>query len=174
MAALMKPLPARPEGAPMNWGERVAALKRLPPLFRMVWETNPWLCVGTLALRVVAALIPIASLVVAKRIINDVVAAVRHQPTPPRDVWIMIAAAFVLAVAADALSRMISLADSLLGDRFTHRLDVMIMRHASSLDLASFEDPVFYDKMERARQQARARLGMLVSIASMARSRSPW
>ena len=153
----------------MSWGERLAALKRLPPLFRMVWETNPWLCVCTLVLRLGAALIPIASLVVAKRIINDVVAAIRHQPIPPRDVWIMIGAAFALAVLADALSRMISLVDSLLGDRFTHRLDVMIMRHASSLDLASFEDPLFYDKMERARQQARARLGMLVSIASMAR-----
>ena len=81
----------------------------------------------------------------------------------------MIGAGFALAVAADVLSRMISLIDSLLGDRFTHRLDVLIMQHASSLDLASFEDPLFYDKMERARQQARARLGMLVAFAGMAR-----
>jgi len=192
----MKPLPPKTDGAPLSWGERFAALKRLPPLFRMVWETNPWLCVCTLVLRFGAALIPIASLVVAKRIINDVVAAIRHQSVPTADawivtvvkrgidsvvgairhrpvavsdVWIMIAAAFVLAVLADAISRMISLVDSLLGDRFTHRLDVMIMQHASSLDLASFEDPLFYDKMERARQQARARLGMLVSVAGMAR-----
>jgi ATP-binding cassette subfamily B protein len=166
----MKPLPPRTDGAPpLSWRERVAALRRLPPLFRMVWETNPWLCVCTLVLRLVAALIPIASLVVAKRIINDVVAAIRHQVVPPTDVWKMIGAGFALAVVADALSRMISLVDSLLGDRFTHRLDVMIMRHASSLDLASFEDPLFYDKMERARQQARARLGMLVSVAAMAR-----
>ncbi len=153
----------------MTWRERFAALKRLPPLFRMVWETNRWLCLCSLGLRLAAALIPIASLLVAKRILNDVVATIRHLPVPATDVWTMIGAAFVLAVVADALSRMISLSDSLLGDRFTHRLDVMIMQHASSLDLASFEDPVFYDKMERARQQARARLGMLVSVASMAR-----
>ena len=164
----MKPLPPRTEGTPLTWPERLGANKRLPPLFRMVWETNPWLCLCTLGLRLVAALIPIASMVVAKDIINDVVAAIRHQPAGT-DVWKMIAAAFALAVTADALSRMISLADSLLGDRFTHRLDVMIMQQASALDLASFEDPVFYDKMERARQQARARLGMLVSLASIAR-----
>jgi ATP-binding cassette subfamily B protein len=42
------------------------------------------------------------------------------------------------------------------------------MRHATSLDLVSFEDPVFYDKMERARRQTTARLGMLASLASMA------
>ena len=153
----------------MTWRERAQALKRLPPLFAMVWETNPWLCAGTLSLRLVAALVPIASLFVTKRIINDVVAAIRGQLAGPREIWMMIGIAFVLAVIADSLSRLISLADSLLGDRFTHRLDVMIMDHAASLDLASFEDPVFYDKMERARQQARARLGMLVSIASIGR-----
>jgi ATP-binding cassette subfamily B protein len=152
----------------MSWGERFTALKRLPPLFRMVWETNPWLCVCTLCLRAAVAFVPIASLVVAKSIINDVVATIRHQPLTS-NVWMLLGAGFALAVAADVLSRLISLIDSLLGDRFTHRLDVMIMQHASSLDLASFEDPLFYDKMERARQQARARLGMLVSLASMAR-----
>ena len=36
------------------------------------------------------------------------------------------------------------------------------------LDLVSFEDPVFYDKMERARRQTTSRLGMLASLASMA------
>jgi ATP-binding cassette subfamily B protein len=165
----MKRPPVRSDEKPISWGERFAALRRLPPLFRMVWDTNPGLCVATLGLRLAAALIPIASLVVAKRIINDVVATIRHLPIPRSDVWLMIGAGFALAVAADVLSRMISLIDSLLGDRFTHRLDVLIMQHASSLDLASFEDPLFYDKMERARQQARARLGMLVAFAGMAR-----
>ena len=54
----------------MTWRERFAALKRLPPLFRMVWETNRWLCLCSLGLRLAAALIPIASLLVAKRILN--------------------------------------------------------------------------------------------------------
>jgi ATP-binding cassette subfamily B protein len=161
-------MPGKTDGTPMSWADRLAAVRRLPPLFRMVWETNPWLCVCTLSLRAAAALIPIASLVVAKSIINDVVATIRHQPLT-HNVWETLGAGLALAVAADVLSRLISLIDSLLGDRFTHRLDVMIMQHASSLDLASFEDPLFYDKMERARQQARARLGMLVSLASMAR-----
>jgi ATP-binding cassette subfamily B protein len=43
-----------------------------------------------------------------------------------------------------------------------------MMAHASELDLVSFEDPVFYDKMERARRQTTGRLGMLASLAAMA------
>src|ERR1039457_6933511 len=41
------------------------------------------------------------------------------------------------------------------------------MEHATRLDLVSFEDPIFYDKMERARRQTTARLGMLGVIATM-------
>ena len=33
------------------------------------------------------------------------------------------------------------------------------MRHAATLDLAQFEDPTFYDHLERARQQTTGRIG---------------
>ena len=46
------------------------------------------------------------------------------------------------------------------------------MEHADSLDLVSFEDPVFYDKLERARRQTTARLGMLATLAGMAQQTS--
>ena len=61
-----------------------------------------------------------------------------------------------------------ALCDSLLGDRFTNYVNLRMMAHATQLDLVSFEDPVFYDKMERARRQTTSRLGMLASLASMA------
>jgi ATP-binding cassette subfamily B protein len=38
------------------------------------------------------------------------------------------------------------------------------MGHASRLDLASYEDPVFYDKLERARVQATDRLSMIQAV----------
>ena len=55
----------------------------------------------------------------------------------------------------------VTLCDSLLGDRFTNRISVRLMKHATRLDLASFEDPVFYDKLERARRQTTGRRGLL-------------
>ena len=73
-----------------------------------------------------------------------------------------------LAIVSDALSRFISLVDSLLGDQFTNHVSIRLMEHADSLDLVSFEDPVFYDKLERARRQTTARLGMLATLAGMA------
>ena len=42
------------------------------------------------------------------------------------------------------------------------------MRHATELDLSYFEDPEFYDKLERARRQTAGRLGLLGTLSSMA------
>src|SRR5689334_15666688 len=42
------------------------------------------------------------------------------------------------------------------------------MQHASALDLASFEDPVFYDNLERARRQTTGRMGLMAGIMKVA------
>ena len=72
-----------------------------------------------------------------------------------------------LVVLSDLLSRGINLFDSLLGDKFTNHVSLLLMQHAAKLDLVSFEDPVFYDKLDRARRQTTARLGMLATVAGM-------
>jgi len=72
-----------------------------------------------------------------------------------------------LAVLSEVLSRSISFVDSLLGDKFTNVVSLKLMDHAAKLDLVSFEDPVFYDKLERARRQTTSRLGMLAGLAGM-------
>ena len=41
------------------------------------------------------------------------------------------------------------------------------MEHASRLDLASFEDPVFYDKLDRARRQTTGRMGLLAALLNI-------
>ena len=163
----MRPAPAKSADLPQSWSERLRALKNVPPLLGMVWRTSPGLCVATLALRAISALFPLATLWVSKLIIDLVVRAIRGDPSHSGEVWKLLILELLLAVAADTTGRFISLVDSLLGDRFTNTVSVRLMEHANSLDLISFEDPVFYDKMERARRQTTSRLGMLASLAGM-------
>ena len=137
-------------------------------MLRMVWETSRSLTVATLLLRCISALFPLATLWVSKLIVDLVVRAIRHQPYQRSDIWKLLILELLLAVGSDTLGRFISLVDSLLGDRFTNHISIRLMEHATSLDLVSFEDPVFYDKMERARRQTTARLGMLAGLAGMA------
>jgi ATP-binding cassette subfamily B protein len=133
----------------------------------MVWDTSPSITSATIVLRLIAAFLPVGQLWVGKLIIDQVVRSITGRATEPRRIWVLLAYEVGLVVLSDLLSRGINLCDSLLGDKFTNFVGLRLMEHATQLDLVSFEDPVFYDKLERARRQTTARLGMLAVLAGM-------
>jgi ATP-binding cassette subfamily B protein len=133
----------------------------------MVWDTSPAITSATVVLRLITALIPVGQLWVGKLIIDQVIRTITGRSTGGNRIWVLLAYEIGLAVLGDLLSRAINLCDSLLGDQFTNYVSLRLMEHAADLDLVSFEDPVFYDKLERARRQTTARLGMLAVLAGM-------
>jgi ATP-binding cassette subfamily B protein len=133
----------------------------------MVWDTSPPLVSITTLLRLVRALLPLAMLWVSKLILDGVVAWIRRGNRNAGGLWKLVAIELGLAVLSDLLGRANSLADSLLSDRFTNRISVRLIEHATKLDLASFEDPVFYDKLERARRQTTGRIGLLAGVLNV-------
>jgi ATP-binding cassette subfamily B protein len=147
----------------LSWRERFDSLRHVRPMLALVWGTSPALMIATTLLRLVRALVPLAMLWVGKLILDSLV---RH--AAPVQIWKLVGLEIGLATASDLLVRANSLCDSLLGDRFTNRVSLLLMRHATALDLAAFEDPVFYDKLERARKQTTGRLGLLASLLGVA------
>ena len=162
----MNPHAQKPE-PPAGWRDRLKALKNIPPMTRMIWDTSPGLCLASLLSRLTWALTPIAMLWVSKLIVDRVVGAASAKNADPAEIWRLVAIELGLAALGDILMRGTQLADSLLGDRFTNHVSLRLMEHAGSLDLFHFEDPTFYDKLERARRQTTTRLGMLSQIASI-------
>ncbi|HEY6899513.1 MAG TPA: ABC transporter ATP-binding protein [Puia sp.] len=100
-----------------------------------------------------------------KLIIDEVVLLARTGGAGDlRFLWEMVGLEFGLALFSDGLARVISLLDSLLGDKFSNFTSIQIMRHAARLDLDQFEDSTFYDKLERARQQTTGRTILLSQV----------
>ncbi len=143
------------------WNKRLKALRNVPPVLRMVWDSGRAVVAADAALRLLLALIPLAMLYVSRWIIGAVDRHVHGSGPLVAWFWWMVALDFALAAIGALLSRTVDYCDALLADKFTLYISVRIMEHASSLDLASYEDPSFYDKMERARVQATDRLGMI-------------
>jgi len=133
----------------------------------MVWQAGPGLTAAGMGLRLIAAVIPVGMLWVSKLIVDTVVAVVSHRAGSVPNIWWLLAAEFALACGGNVLGRAIDYCDALLADQFTKDVSVRVMEHATRLDLASFEDPVFADKLERARVQSTDRLGMLSGIGRM-------
>jgi ATP-binding cassette subfamily B protein len=163
----MHPPPARRAREELSWRERLRSLGNVRPMLGIVWRTSPPLVLASTVLRLARALMPLALLWVSKLILDAVVARISRATGTLEGIWHLVALELALAIASDVLGRANTLCDSLLGDRFTNRISVRLMRHATELDLASFEDPVFYDKLERARRQTTGRLGLLASLLSV-------
>jgi ATP-binding cassette, subfamily B, bacterial len=151
-----------------GWKERLSALRNLPAFFRLVWASSPWMTALNAFLRLFRSAIPVSFLYIGKLIIDEVILLNRHSTGfhSTQHLWMLIATEFFLALFNDALGRVVSLLDSLLGDLFGKLSSVRIMKHAATLDLEQFEDPVFYDKLERARQQTTGRTILLSQVLS--------
>jgi ATP-binding cassette subfamily B protein len=150
-----------------GWQERLAALRNVPPVLKIVWQSGPGVVTFGLLSRVVASLLPLALLWIPKLILDRIVhAASAHEPVGPR-FWWLVAAEFALAVMTSILARAIDYSDSLLADKYTRHVSIQVMKHAADLDLIAYEDPVFYDRLERARVQATDRLGMIQAIGRL-------
>src|SRR4029077_9230501 len=143
------------------------ALRNTPPVLKIVWQSGPGVVIFGLISRLFASLLPLALLWIPKLIVDAIVhAKVSEQPISPR-LWWLVAGEFGLAVLGGVLARVIDYSDSLLADKYTRHVSIQVMSHAAELDLVTYEDPVFYDRLERARVQATDRLGMIQAIGRL-------
>ncbi len=158
------------DGRPPTWGQRLEALKYVPPLLKLVYETHRGYTIAILALRVVRSFVPLAVLWVGKLIIDGVLAAVRLRAAGGAVDWrylgTLVGLELAIAVAGEGLARLSSLLESLLGDLFSNRISVRLMQHAATLDIAQYEDAETYDHLERARRQTVGRIGLIALLLS--------
>ena len=151
-----RPPRRRPGEKPPPWRDRVAALRHVPAFLRLVWETHRGYAVAVVLLRVVRAGVPVLTLWVGKVIIDAVVAGARAHiaPADAHRLWRYVALEIAIVLGGDLLARVSGYVEASLGLLFANRMSVRLMEHAATLDLAQFEDPAFYDRLERARGQA--------------------
>jgi len=153
----------------ISFKERLGALKNIPAFFKLVWQAGPYMMAANIFLRFIKAAIPFLLLYTGKLIIDAVIHISGHNSAAAEyNLWVLVAVEFGLALLSDGLTRAITLLDSLLGDLFSNHTSVRIMQHAATLDLDQFEDAVFYDKLERARQQTVGRTVLLSQVMSQA------
>ena len=149
------------------WDERVSALRNVPPVLKIVWRSSPTVVALGLVSRVLVSLLPLGLLAVTKLIVDYIVRAVTtHQMVAPR-FWWLVAAECGLAVLTSVLGRVVDYLDAVLADDYSRHVSVQVMAHAAELDLLAYENPVFYDRLERARVQATDRLAMIQAIGRL-------
>ena len=162
----LQKLPKPAGGGAPTWQGRFRALRSIPAFLRLVWETHRGYAVATIALRLLRAGIPVATLWVAKLIIDTVVSARMGRPNISR-LWFLVGLELVIVFAGEVLDKASTAVEGLFGDLCSHHMSEKLISHAAKLDLRHFEDPAFYDQLERAQRQTTGRIGLLTQLLSV-------
>jgi ATP-binding cassette, subfamily B, bacterial len=149
-----------------GWHKRVRAVRHIPALLRLAWDSGPHVISMVVAGRAIGAMVPLAMLTVSKQIFDAVQARFAGEALRP-DFWWLVGLECGLAVGGGVLGRATGFFDGLFADRFARHVSIRVMTHAAHLDLATYEDPAFYDTLERARVQATDRVAMVQAIGTM-------
>ena len=156
----MSPPPPEPEKAGPR--EFLGVFRYSRRAVELVWTTSKPLTILLAGLTLAAGLLPAAIAYVGQLIVDSVVAAIAvttetGELADPTEVltWVAVEGGIVVVMAG--AQRGITVCQSLLRALLGHRVNVMILDKALSLDLTHFEDSEFYDKLTRARRQASTR-----------------
>jgi ATP-binding cassette subfamily B protein len=149
------------------WRERIRALRNMPPVLKILWDSGPGVVTWGIILRVIVAVLPFALAKVAQYIIQDIADKVGRHQTLPANFWYLVGTEVGLNVFLGIMTRAIDYSDSLLANRYTQHVSVRVMEQAARLDLTTYENPVFYDRLERARVQATDRLAMIQQLGRL-------
>ncbi len=146
--------------------------KDLRATLSLVWEANPQQTVLIAVLSVVQALLPAATLWVAKLLLDAVAAAIAGQLGDPGEALGRMLGLLLLQIGISAASSVIAALQGatreLLGDSLQNRISRRILAKANELDLSQFEDPTSYDALQNAYREVGSRpLGVFTQIVSL-------
>ncbi len=152
---------------PPNYRDKVRALRYVPRLMRLIWETHRGFTISMVALRLARSVVPVSTLWVAKLIVDEIILLTRSGGALDH-LWWLLGVEIGIIVIGELIGRASTLVESLLGDLFANASSIRLMEHAARLDLYQFEDAGFYDHLERARRGTVGRIYLLTLTLGMA------
>jgi ATP-binding cassette, subfamily B, bacterial len=139
-----------------KWQEVRRSFIHTPQAVKLVWQTSPWATVGLGFLTLAGALLPASQAWVGKLIVDGVVAAIQRGADPERTktVFVYLILELALFLLSTGLNQARRLIQQLIQLRLANRIRGDIIHKALTLDLAFFEHPDFYDRLQNARRES--------------------
>ncbi len=139
-----------------RWKEFHRSFTHTPQAVKLVWQTNRWATIGLGFLTLVGALLPASQAWVGKLIVDGVVASIQRGAAPEqvRSVFVYLIIELALFLLSAGLNHSRRLIQQLIQLQLANRIRGEIIHKALNLDLAFFEHPDFYDRLQNARRES--------------------
>lgn len=141
---------------------------RLFYIFGLVWQTGPWILIVMALISVFQGIMPVILSSVSKNVVNSLQDIYGTGTGGLAEFAATATMTLLLTLfACRIMNRLISTVSSsvtrIAGERVVAAVKLRIMNKASRLDLASFDMPGFYEKLENANREAGSRPISIIS-----------
>ena len=131
---------------------------RLFYIFRLVWETRPWILLFMIFMSLWNGVTPIISAYISKELLNAIASAFVSATSGGENQFDLVMKLLVIRFAYNFITgivnRISNILNNIAGELVVNHVNVKIMNKARTVDLASFDRPEFYEKFENARREA--------------------
>ncbi len=165
---------------PTSWRDLPRYLKevlggtfsRLGYIFRLVYEARPSLLYVMIFMAIFNGVMPVVGTYITANLLSMIV---RRLSDPTVNLWIPLIFQFGYSFLYTLVNSLNGIVTNISGELVTNHVKVKIMNKAKEVDLASFDMPDFYERLENANREAGSRpvnimentFGMVSRIISM-------
>ena len=148
-------------------------LERFRRAIHLVWRSSSGWTSASMVVIMIQGVLPLASIYLTKLIVDTVSAAVQSEDGTEyvRTMFFLVALAGLAALAGALCNAASSVIGSEQAEKVTNRFHFILHAKAMEVDLDSFENPEFHDKLHRTQEEAGYRPVQIVnSLAEAARN----
>lgn len=134
---------------------------RLFYIFSLVWETKPFILFSLLILSVILGVLPVVSAKISANVLNSLAKdyelaslGLGDQTQMLSDIMRLLIWQFAVIFATSIFNHIKAYITRIAGELVANHVNIKIMKKAKTVDLASFDSPEFYEKLENASREA--------------------
>ncbi len=133
--------------------------KRFWYIVKLVWRTGKWILFLLTFVAIFNGVMPVIGSLLSKNIINELQKVIQIGYLPMEGffsstVFFLLIYFFIFRIGRKTITNIANALNRIAGEKVVMTVKMQIMKKAKELDLASFDMPEFYERMENANREA--------------------
>ncbi len=129
---------------------------RLLYIFRLVYDTKKSMLLFMVVMAVLNGVFPVLNAYIAANLLDMLARALMHQVGHFSEIVYLLLAQAGMLILQNAVTQLYQTELRLCGELVTNHIKEMIMQKSKEVDIASFDQPEFYAKLDNANREARS------------------
>lgn len=130
---------------------------RLLYIFKLVKDAKGWILAVMMGYALISGFIPVVSALISRELINALTETITGEAAAFNEIFKYLILQFVFIVLSSLLSSLYNMIIRLSGELVTNHIKLTILKKTKEIDMASFDMPEFYEKLENAGREAGTR-----------------